>query len=138
MEKAASWKSEKEQERRSEIQELLPVDLREAYGHQILDSLRKVLGHPLLNSLDDMTEDDNIDEDAAPKKRKMTYDREHRTENPKPPKHSRVEIQAAAAEKRAVTIAKKKELAGLHAAAELEQQQKRQKVLKEVAAIEEG
>jgi hypothetical protein len=47
------------------------------------------------------------------------------TENSKPPKHSRAKIQASAAEKKVLTVAKKKEQASLQAAAELENQEKR-------------
>jgi hypothetical protein len=73
-----------------------------------------------------MTDDNTIDIDEvmAPKKRKTTYNREHPTENPKPPKRSRAEIQAAATEKKVSTVAKKKERASLQAAAELENQEK--------------
>lgn len=87
-----------------------------------------------------MADDDTIDigEDMAPRKRKTTYNREHPTENPKPQKRSKAEIQAAAAEKRAISIAKKKEKASLQAAVELDKQQNRQKSLKEVAAMEDA
>ncbi|KAF8813199.1 hypothetical protein BYT27DRAFT_7207123 [Phlegmacium glaucopus] len=85
-----------------------------------------------------MADNDADNEDIAPKKRKTTYNQQHPTDNPKPPKHSRAEVQAAAAEKKAATIAKKNELAGLQAAAELEKQQKKKKGLKEVAAMEDA
>ena len=87
-----------------------------------------------------MTDDDAIDigEDMAPRKRKTTYNREHPTENPKPPKRSKAEIQAAAAEKKATSIAKKKEKASLQAAVELDKQEKKKKSLKEVAAMEDA
>jgi hypothetical protein len=90
-----------------------------------------------------MTDDNTIDigeesEDMPPKKRKTTYNREHPTENPKPPKRSRAEIQAAAAEKRAAAVTKKKEHASLLAAAELKKQEKRRTSLKEVAAMEDA
>jgi hypothetical protein len=87
-----------------------------------------------------MTDDDAIDigEDMAPRKRKTTYNREHPTENPKPPKRSKAEIRAAAAEKKAISIAKKKEKASLQAAVELDKQEKKQKSMKEVAAMEDA
>jgi hypothetical protein len=86
-----------------------------------------------------MNEDDTVDigEDMAHKKRKTTYDRLHPTDNPKPPKRSKAEVQAAAAEKKATALAKKKERVNLLAAAELENQRKRQRSLNEVAAMED-
>ncbi|KAF8800454.1 hypothetical protein BYT27DRAFT_7262857 [Phlegmacium glaucopus] len=85
-----------------------------------------------------MADNDTDNEDIAPKKQKTTYNRQHPTDNPKPPKRSRAEVQAAAAEKKAATIAKKNELAGLQAAAKLEKQQNKKKGLKEVAAMEDA
>ena len=84
--------------------------------------------------------DDTIDigEDMGPKKRKTTYNQEHPTENPKPPKRSKAEIQEEAAEKRATSLAKKKERESLQAAAEIKKQVKRQISLKEVAAMEDA
>ena len=74
-----------------------------------------------------MADDDTIDigEDILPKKRKTTYNREHPTQNPKPPKRSKAEVQAEAAEKKAATKAKKNEKANLHAAAEIQKQETR-------------
>ena len=88
-----------------------------------------------------MTDDNttiNIGEDMAPRKRKTTYNREHPIENPKPQKCSKAEIQAAAAEKKAISVAKKKEKASLQAAVELDQRKKRQRSVKEVVAMEDA
>ena len=83
--------------------------------------------------------DDAIDigEDMGPKKRKTTYNWEHPTENPKSPKCSKAEIQEEAAEKRATSLAKKKERESLQAAAEIKKQEKRWTSLKEVVAMED-
>ncbi|KAF8810925.1 hypothetical protein BYT27DRAFT_7253262 [Phlegmacium glaucopus] len=85
-----------------------------------------------------MPDDNEDNQNMAPKKQKTTYNQQHPTDNPKPPKRSRAEIQAAAAEKRAATIAKNNELAGIQAATELKKQQKKKKGLKEVAAMEDA
>ena len=87
-----------------------------------------------------MADDDTIDigEDILPKKRKTTYNREHPTQNPKPPKRSKAEVQAEAAEKKAATKAKKNEKANLHAAAEIQKQETRRISLKGVAAVEDA
>ena len=83
-----------------------------------------------------MTDDNVMDhgEDTGPKKRKTTYNREHPTDNPKPPKRSRAEIQAAAAAKRALSAAKKSQ----RAAGDVKRQEERRASLKEVAAIEDA
>ena len=71
-----------------------------------------------LNTLGKMDES-HLDEDPisvqAPAKRKTTYPRDHPTENPKPPKRTKAEIQQAAKEKKgaeqvkkAATVAEKK------------------------------
>jgi hypothetical protein len=86
---------------------------------------------------DDYAIDIGQDVAVAPKKRKTTYSREHPIENPKPPKRSRAEIQAEAAEKKAASIAKKKERASLQAAAEIKKQEQRRTSVKEVAAMED-
>ena len=87
-----------------------------------------------------MTDDDAIDigEDTETRKRRTTYNREHPVDNPKPPKRSKAEIQAAAAEKRATAITKKKEKASLQATVELDKQKKRQMSVKDVAATEDA
>jgi hypothetical protein len=86
-----------------------------------------------------MTDDNAIDlgQDMVPKKRKTTYNRDHPTQNPKPPKRSKAEIQAEAAEKKAATIARKKQQESLHATAEIEKQKTRRTSLKDVAAMED-
>ena len=73
-------------------------------------------------------------EDTGLKKRKTTYNREHPMDNPKPPKRSRAEIQAAAAAKRALSAAKKSQ----RAAGDVKRQEERRASLKEVAAIEDA
>jgi hypothetical protein len=61
----------------------------------------------LLNALKKMAEDDDATSVRAPVKCKTTYPRDHPTENPKPPKRTKAEIQQAAKAKREAEQAKK-------------------------------
>ena len=74
------------------------------------DSLSHSLQCSFLNTLGKMDKS-HLDGDPisvpAPEKHKTTYPRDHLTENPKPPKRTKAEIQQAAKEKKEVEQVKK-------------------------------
>lgn len=84
----------------------------------------------------DANNSDN-DEDMTTKKRKTTYNREHPTDNPKPAKRTKAEIQAAAAEKKAAAEVKKQDKLREKEATLAQKARQRKNAMKDVAAMED-
>jgi hypothetical protein len=83
-----------------------------------------------------------LDEDAtsvrAPAKRKTTYPRDHPTENPKPPKRTKAEIQQAAKAKKEAEQVKKAAAVAEKKKQHIDAEEKRKRSAQRIAAIEDA
>jgi hypothetical protein len=79
----------------------------------------------------------DLDPGARPK-RKTTYSREHPTENPKPPKRTKAEVQQAALEKKKAVIQKKRLADEEKETKRLRDEKKRQLSARKIAGIEDS
>jgi hypothetical protein len=85
-----------------------------------------------------MPESQHATSDRAPAKRKTTYPRDHPTENPKPPKRTKAEIQHAAKAKKDAEQAKKAAAVGEKKKKLLDAEEKRKQGVQRIAAIEDA
>src|SRR6266700_4743148 len=80
---------------------------------------------------------DSLDPGAR-QKRKTTYTREHPTENPKPPKRTKEEVQQAALEKREAAKEKKRLVAKQKEQKHLDEKKERQLSARKIAVVEDS
>lgn len=85
-----------------------------------------------------MAEDDDARSVRAPGKRKTTYPRDHPTENPKPAKRSKADIQQAAKEKREAELAKKATAEAEKRKKILDAEEKRKRGAQRIASVEDA
>jgi hypothetical protein len=85
-----------------------------------------------------MAENDDATSGRAPVKRKTTYPRDHPTENPKPPKRTKAEIQQAAKAKREAEQAKKAIAEAEKKKKILDAEKKRKLSAQRIAAVEDA
>lgn len=78
-----------------------------------------------------------LDPEARPK-RKMTYSHDHPTENPKPPKQTKAEVQQAALEKKEAAIQKKRLTDEEKEKKRLRDEKERQLSARKIAGIEDS
>ena len=85
-----------------------------------------------------MAEEENTTSSRAPVKRKTTYPRDHPTDNPKPPKRTKAEIQQAAKAKREAEQARKAAAEAEKKRKLLDAEEKRKLSAQRIAAVEDA